>query len=119
MIFHQLLNEESGCLSYLTGCPQPGRPAWVHPGRHRLRDRVGAAGADDLWEALRRVLLPLPDGVEVYAGHGAGSACGRAMSEKAAWTIGFERRFNPAFRFDSKARFVDFIMEGVPPKPAG
>src|SRR2546422_6203206 len=37
---------------------------------------------------------------------------------KAASTIGFERRFNPAFHFDSKARVVDFIMEGMPPKPA-
>jgi len=39
------------------------------------------------------------------------------MSAKAASTIGFERRFNPAFRFDEKARFVDYIMEDVPPKP--
>src|SRR3989449_9070970 len=81
-------------------------------------DLGGASAAEDLWETLRRVLLPLPDGLEVYPAHGAGSSCGGAMSAKAASTIGFERRFNPAFRFDEKARFVDFIMEGLPPKPA-
>src|SRR5439155_434267 len=82
-------------------------------------DLGGASAAEDLWQSLRRVLRPLPDGVEVYPAHGAGSACGGgAMSAKAASTIGFERRFNPAFRFDDKARFVDFIMQGVPPKPA-
>jgi hydroxyacylglutathione hydrolase len=40
------------------------------------------------------------------------------MSAKTASTIGFERRFNPAFRYDSKSAFVEFLMEGVPPKPA-
>src|SRR5437867_1540466 len=229
MIFQQLLNEESGCLSYLIGCAQAGRAVVVDPGRDRVHDYLriarkkgltitdvveththadhisgnrdlaavtkaaihvhraagvtfphetladgdslrlgnvelrachapghtpdslcllvtdharaaepwfvltgdtlfvgsvgrpdlgGASAAEDLWETLRRVLLPLPDGVEVYPAHGAGSSCGRAMSAKAASTIGFERRFNPAFHFDSKARFVDFIMEGMPPKPA-
>jgi hydroxyacylglutathione hydrolase len=78
----------------------------------------GARAAEDLFESLRGVLLPLGDGVEVYPGHGAGSACGRAMSAKAASTIGFERRFNPALRFDSKAAFVEYLMDGVPPKPA-
>jgi rhodanese-related sulfurtransferase len=81
-------------------------------------DLGGASAAEDLWHTLQRVLRPLPDGVEVYPAHGAGSSCGRAMSAKAASTIGFERRFNPAFRFVEKARFVDFIMEGIPPKPA-
>jgi hydroxyacylglutathione hydrolase len=40
------------------------------------------------------------------------------MSAKAGSTIGFERRFNPAFRFDDNRAFVDFIMAGLPPKPA-
>jgi glyoxylase-like metal-dependent hydrolase (beta-lactamase superfamily II)/rhodanese-related sulfurtransferase len=230
MIFQQLLNEESGCLSYLIGCAQAGRAVIVDPGRDRVHEYLrlarkkgltitdvveththadhisgnrdlaaatkatihvhraagvafphetvsdgdairvgnvelqvrhtpghtpdsicllvtdharggepwfmltgdtlfvgsvgrpdlgGASAAEDLWQTLHRVLLPLPDGMEVYPAHGAGSACGGgAMSAKSASTIGFERRFNPAFRFDDKARFVDFIMAGIPPKPA-
>ena len=53
--------------------------------------REGAAG---LFSSLRH-LLELPDGVEVYPGHVAGSLCGAAMSSKASTTVGFERRFNP------------------------
>jgi len=187
MIFQQLLNEESGCLSYLIGCAHAGRAVIVDPGRDRVheylrlarkkgltitdvveththadhisgnRDLVaatkatihvhraagavfphetvgdgdairvgnvelqvrhtpghtpdsicllvtdharggepwfiltgdtlfvgsvgrpdlgGASAAEDLWQTLHRVLLPLPDGIEVYPAHGAGSACG-------------------------------------------
>jgi hydroxyacylglutathione hydrolase len=58
-------------------------------------DLAGAAreGAQGLYRSLQR-LLELPDGVEVYPGHVAGSLCGAGMSSKASTTIGFERRFN-------------------------
>jgi rhodanese-related sulfurtransferase len=64
------------------------------------------------------VLVPLDDLVEIYPAHGAGSSCGKAMSAKAGSTVGFERRFNPAFRYHDKRAFVDFIMADIPPKPA-
>ena len=80
-------------------------------------DLGGTAAAQDIYESLTRVLLPLDDSVEVYPGHGAGSMCGRAMSAKTGSTIGFERRFNPALQFRDRERFVDFLMQGVPPKP--
>jgi glyoxylase-like metal-dependent hydrolase (beta-lactamase superfamily II)/rhodanese-related sulfurtransferase len=80
-------------------------------------DLGGERAAGDLWESLQAALLPLPDSVEVYPAHGAGSLCGRAMSSKSASTIGFERRFNPALRAGSKAEFVDLVMQGLPPKP--
>lgn len=56
---------------------------------------VGAVeGAEGLYGSLRR-LMELPDGVEVYPGHVAGSLCGGAgMSSKGSSTVGFERRFN-------------------------
>jgi len=81
-------------------------------------DLGGAGAAEDIFESLRRVLLPLDDLVEIYPAHGAGSSCRKAMSAKAGSTIGFERRFNPAFRYDDKRAFVEFIMAGIPPKPA-
>jgi len=81
-------------------------------------DLGGASAAEDIWDSLRRVLMPLDDLVEIYPAHGAGSSCGKAMSAKAGSTIGFERRFNPAFRYADKRAFVDFIMAGIPPKPA-
>jgi len=228
MIFQQILNEESGCLSYLIGCTEAGRALVVDPGRDRVpeylrlaakkgltishileththadhisgnRDLAGAVrapilvhraagvafdhqdvsdgdelligtvrfkiahtpghtpdsiclmvsdlsrgdspwfvltgdllfvgsvgrpdlggarAAEDAWESLQRVLLPLDDSVEVYPAHGAGSACGRAMSAKSGSTIGFERRFNPALQIHDRQAFVDFLMRDLPPKP--
>ena len=71
-------------------------------------DLGGATAAEDIWSSLTRVLLPLDDSVEIYPAHGAGSSCGKAMSAKSGSTIGFERRFNPAFRYDDKQRVRRF-----------
>jgi hydroxyacylglutathione hydrolase len=68
---------------------------------------VGAEeGAEGLFHSLRR-LAELPDGVQVFPGHVAGSLCGASMSSKPSTTIGFERRFNPSLQFASAAEFVD------------
>ena len=80
-------------------------------------DLGGDGAAEDLYDSLCRVLLPLSDSVEVYPAHGSGSVCGRAMSAKPGSTIGFERRFNPALQQPSKAEFVEFLMADLPPKP--
>ena len=42
MIFQQLLNEESGCLSYLIGCAEAGRAVIVDPGRDRVHSTSGS-----------------------------------------------------------------------------
>jgi hydroxyacylglutathione hydrolase len=81
-------------------------------------DLGGATAAGDIYDSLTRVLLPLDDLVEVYPAHGSGSSCGKAMSAKSGSTIGFERRFNPALQVRERNAFVDFIMTGIPPKPA-
>src|SRR5258705_9963360 len=207
MIFQQILNEESGCLSYLIGCSEAGRALVVDPGRDRVSESLrlaatkglpishilethphadhisgnrdlaeavrapilvhraagvafehealsdgdeirigsvrfkvahtpghtpdsicllvtdlsrgeapwfaltgdllfvgsvgrpdlgGARAAEDAWESLQRVLLPLDDSVEIYPAHGAGSACGKAKAAKTGSRIGFEGPFNPA-----------------------
>ena len=78
---------------------------------------VGAKeGAEGLFRSLRR-LLELPDGVEVFPGHVAGSLCGKAMSSKASSTIGFERRFNHALQLDDALAFVAENASVVAPKP--
>jgi glyoxylase-like metal-dependent hydrolase (beta-lactamase superfamily II)/rhodanese-related sulfurtransferase len=228
MIFQQLLNEETGCLSYLIGCGQAGQAVVVDPGRDRIDeyltlarrkgltitrvvdthihadhvsgnqalaakcgaqvhvhpaaeaafahtpvvdgDEVGVGSvslrvlhtpghtpdsvcllvtdrsrgeepwfvltgdclfigdvgrpdfggeraAADLYDSLTRRLLVLPDSVEIYPAHGAGSTCGRAMSSKTASTIGFERRFNAALQARDADEFIKRLMTGLPPKP--
>jgi hydroxyacylglutathione hydrolase len=73
-------------------------------------------GAEGLFHSLRR-LLELPDGVEVFPGHVAGSLCGKAMSSKASTTIGFERRFNPMLVLSDLDAFVAESAAIATPKP--
>ena len=75
-----------------------------------------ATGAEGLFHSLRR-LLELPDGVEVFPGHVAGSLCGKAMSSRSSTTIGFERRFNPMATIDVLDTFVAESASGSAPKP--
>jgi hydroxyacylglutathione hydrolase len=80
-------------------------------------DFGGEQAAARLYASLTERLLGLPDSVEVYPAHGAGSSCGRAMSSKTATTIGFERRFNLALQATGVDDFVRRLMAGLPPKP--
>ena len=78
---------------------------------------VGAVeGAEGLFHSLRR-LLELPDGVEVFPGHVAGSLCGKAMSSRGSTTIGFERRFNPMASIQELDAFVAESASGAGAKP--
>jgi glyoxylase-like metal-dependent hydrolase (beta-lactamase superfamily II)/rhodanese-related sulfurtransferase len=73
-------------------------------------------GAEGLFHSLRR-LAELPDGVEVFPGHVAGSLCGAAMSSKPSTTIGFERRFNASFALGDLDEFVADSASTLPPRP--
>jgi hydroxyacylglutathione hydrolase len=73
-------------------------------------------GAEGIFYSLRR-LLELPDGVEVYPGHVAGSLCGAGMSSKGSSTIGFERRFNHALALGDLAEFIAERANGGTPRP--
>jgi glyoxylase-like metal-dependent hydrolase (beta-lactamase superfamily II)/rhodanese-related sulfurtransferase len=74
------------------------------------------SGAEGLFRSLHR-LAELPDGVEVYPGHVAGSLCGAGMSSKASSTIGFERRFNHALTIQSEEEFVEESAGGSQLRP--
>ncbi|HUF11825.1 MAG TPA: MBL fold metallo-hydrolase [Longimicrobiales bacterium] len=78
----------------------------------------GEEGARQLYRSARR-LAQLPDHVEVLPGAFSGSVCGRGLSGKPWSTIGFERRFNRAFRLTEEAEFVSYMLRDTPPPPAG
>jgi hypothetical protein len=55
--------------------------------------------------------------VEVLPGAFSGSVCGRGLSGKPSSTIGFEKRFNVAFRIDDQDAFVRAMLADIPPPP--
>jgi hydroxyacylglutathione hydrolase len=60
----------------------------------------------------------LAEHLQVWPGHGAGSACGKALGAVPTSTIGYERRFNGALSFsDDEGRFVEEILSGQPEPP--
>jgi len=86
-------------------------------------DLVGSKGytaeqmAELLYDSLHEKLLTLPDQVEVYPAHGAGSMCGRNISGETSSTIGEQRKFNYALQPMSKAEFVRIMTTDLPEAP--
>jgi hydroxyacylglutathione hydrolase len=70
-----------------------------------------------LFASLRR-LRALPDFVQVWPGHGAGSACGKALGALPQSTIGYERIANWGFAATDEAAFVRDVLAGQPEPPA-
>jgi len=87
-------------------------------------DLAGAAGhtpeqmASMLYDSLHGKLLALPDAVGVYPAHGAGSLCGRNISQETSSTIGEQRRTNYALRPMAKPDFVRLATLDLPEAPA-
>ncbi|MFK0690468.1 MBL fold metallo-hydrolase [Mesorhizobium sp. IMUNJ 23033] len=73
-------------------------------------------GARALFASVGR-LKQLPDHIEVLPGAFSGSVCGRSLSGKPTSTIGFEKRFNKAFRIDDESAFVQAMTADIPPPP--
>jgi len=73
--------------------------------------------AEMMYDSLHGKLLKLPDEVEVYPAHGAGSMCGRNMSKETSSTIGEQRKFNYALKPMSKEEFVKMMTADLPEAP--
>jgi rhodanese-related sulfurtransferase len=74
--------------------------------------------ARELYRSLRSRILPLPDEVLVYPGHGAGSACGKALSSRTFSTLGEQRAANYALAPITEEEFVAAVTEGLSDPPA-
>ena len=74
--------------------------------------------AEMMYDSLHGKLLKLPDEVEVYPAHGAGSMCGRNMSKETSSTIGEQRKFNYALKPMSKEEFVTMMTADLPEAPS-
>ena len=77
------------------------------------------ASARQLQESLRDRLASFDDYLQLLPGHGAGSACGKALGAVPTSTLGYERRFNSALKLALRdgAAFVTDILSGQPDPP--
>jgi hydroxyacylglutathione hydrolase len=107
---------------YLTGdfvfVGDVGRPDLLDEAAGGVDTRFG--GAKRLFESLRDGFLALPDHVQVWPGHGAGSACGKALGAVPSTTVGYERLTSwwaPLVQAGDEAGFVQALLEGQPDAP--
>ena len=73
-------------------------------------------GARQLFRSLTG-FRTLPDYLQLWPGHGAGSACGKALGAVPSSTLGYEKRFNWAFRLNDEDAFVAELLSGQPEPP--
>lgn len=91
-------------------------------GRPDLLERAAKMGgtmnaaARTLYRSLD-LLSTLPDWLQIWPGHGTGSACGKGMSAVPQSTLGYERRFSWAFLESDESIFVNHVLAGQPEPP--
>ena len=91
-----------------------GRPDLLE----RAAGHVGTmeAGARALYRSLQR-FRALPDHLQVWPGHGAGSACGKALGAIPSTTVGYEKLANWGLLATDEREFVRMVLDGQPEPP--
>ncbi|MDX5419525.1 MAG: MBL fold metallo-hydrolase, partial [Hymenobacteraceae bacterium] len=89
-------------------------------GRPDLRESAGNITAKreelarQMYHSTREKLMKLNDDVVVYPAHGAGTLCGKGLSEANSSTIGAEKKSNYALQEMSEDQFVKILTEDQP-----
>ena len=73
--------------------------------------------ARQLFRSLQRFRTQ-PDYLQIWPGHGAGSACGKSLGGVPQTTLGYEKRFNWAFGIADESEFVRAVLSGQPETPS-
>lgn len=92
-----------------------GRPDLLERAAHVAGTMEESAHA--LFASLQRIRA-LPDFVQLWPGHGAGSACGKALGAMPQSTIGYERIANWGLASTDEDAFVRDVLAGQPEPPA-
>ncbi|QSS97043.1 MBL fold metallo-hydrolase [Psychroflexus sp. ALD_RP9] len=92
-----------------------GRPDLA---QHVIEDLTEEKLAGHLFDSLRNKIMPLSDDLIVYPNHGAGSACGKMMSQETTDTLGHQKETNYALRADmTKDEFIKELLDGLTAPP--
>ena len=89
-------------------------------GRPDLREKAGNIKAkrqelaEAMYHTIQHKFTQLPDNAVVYPAHGAGSLCGRSLSEANSSTLGNERMGNWAFKNQTQEQFVEKLLDRQP-----
>ena len=90
-----------------------GRPDLAVKSNFTEKDLAGL-----LFDSLREKIMPLDDDIIVYPAHGAGSACGKNMSEETFDTLGNQKLLNYALRSDmTKTEFIEEVTTDLANPP--
>ncbi|MEI8364942.1 MAG: rhodanese-like domain-containing protein [Parachlamydiaceae bacterium] len=73
--------------------------------------------AKQLYHSLFKLLHSLPDFVEIYPAHGAGSLCGKAIGSKLSSTFGYEKQCNPGLVPQPYGTWLKQLHDNMPPAP--
>lgn len=73
-------------------------------------------GAHDMFNSLK-MFKSLPDHIQVWPGHGAGSACGKALGAVPSSTVGYEKLTNWGLNISDEEKFVKTLLDGQPEPP--
>lgn len=74
-------------------------------------------GAAQMYRSIKD-FSELPSHLQVWPGHGAGSACGKSLGAVPSTTVGYEKIRNWAFQYqDNQQGFIDYLLEGQPEPP--
>ena len=74
-------------------------------------------GAEQMYRSIKK-FNALDDYIQVWPGHGAGSACGKALGAVPSSTVGYEKIRNWAFQYEKDEKgFVKYLLEDQPEPP--
>ena len=71
----------------------------------------------ELYTSLFNRLKGLPDFLEIYPAHGAGSFCGKISSSRSQSTLGYERNFNPSLKLLPQEKWISELQKDMPAAP--
>jgi hydroxyacylglutathione hydrolase len=94
-----------------------GRPDLLEMAAGAIGTMIPAAKAQ--FGSIQRRFRTLPEFLQVWPAHGAGSACGKSLGDVPTSTVGYELRTNRSIQAATdEETFVQFILAGQPEPPA-